>query len=80
MLNAIYHFDMDEAFSPYAGYGISTAFHEASLEGFSDGPHRAFAYQSKVEIGLNLSQNMGLLIGHRFFSTDNQKPGFLPVK
>ena len=61
MLNAIYHFDMGEAFSPYAGYGISTAFHEASLEGFSDGPHRAFAYQSKVEIGLNLSQNMGLL-------------------
>jgi opacity protein-like surface antigen len=55
MLNAIYHFDMGEAFSPYAGYGISTAFHEASLEGFSDGPHRAFAYQSKVEIGLNLS-------------------------
>lgn len=76
MLNAIYHFDMGEVFSPYAGYGIGTAFYEASLEGFSDGSHRAFAFQFKVGIDLELSQNMGLLMGYRFFSTDNPKFGF----
>ena len=48
---------------------------EASLEGFSDGSHRAFAYQFKVGIDLELSQNMGLLMGYRFFSTDNPKFG-----
>ncbi|HAK37638.1 MAG TPA: hypothetical protein DCM60_05255 [Nitrospina sp.] len=32
MLNAIYHFDMGEVFSPYAGYGIGAAFQKHHLK------------------------------------------------
>lgn len=76
LLNAIYHFDFSQSFSPYIGYGIGVTFHEATLDGFDDGEQRTFAYQFKMGVDLEFSQNMALVMGYRFFATDDPDFGF----
>ena len=76
MVNAIHFFNSSESFSPYVGYGVGTAFHEATLAGHDDGAETTFAYQFKTGIDLKLTQHINLLTGYRFFTTDQPDFGF----
>ena len=79
LVNAIHFFNTSESLSPYVGYGIGTAFHEATLEGHPDGSQTTFAYQFKTGIDLNLTPHIDLLMGYRFFATPQPDFGFFTV-
>ena len=79
LVNAIHFFNSSESLSPYIGYGIGTAFHEATLEGIDDGAQTTFAYQFRTGIDLKLNQHINLLAGYRFFTTDQPNFGFFTV-
>ena len=76
LVNGIHFFNTSEALSPYIGYGVGTAFHEATLDGHADGAQMTFAYQFKSGIDLKLNQHINLLMGYRFFTTDEPDFGF----
>ena len=79
LVNAIHFFNTGESFSPYVGYGVGTAFHEATLEGHDDGAQTTFAYQFRTGIELKLNQHINLMTGYRFFTTDQPNFGFFTV-
>ena len=79
LVNAIHFFNGSESISPYIGYGIGTAFHEATLEGHDDGAQTTFAYQFRTGIELRLNQHINLMTGYRFFTTDQPNFGFFTV-
>ena len=79
LVNAIHIFNGSESLSPYIGYGIGTAFHEATLEGHDDGAQTTFAYQFRTGIELRLNQHINLMTGYRFFTTDQPNFGFFTV-
>ena len=76
LVNGIYFFDYSETISPYIGWGVGTAFHEATLDGYDDGAQTTFAYQFKTGIDLKLSHHINLFTGYRFFTTDDPDFGF----
>jgi len=76
LVNGIHFFNTSETLSPYVGYGFGTAFHEATLDGHDDGAQTTFAYQFKTGIDLELNQHINLLMGYRFFTTDDPNFGF----
>lgn len=76
LLNVIYFFDISEYYSPYVGYGIGVSFQEARLDGHLDGEDKNIAYQFKMGVDFELSSKLGLLIGYRFFTTDDPDFGF----
>ena len=76
LLNAIHHFNIDHIFTPYVGYGIGTAFHEATLSDYTDGAQTTFAYQLKLGIDMEMTQHINLLTGYRFLTTDEPDFGF----
>jgi opacity protein-like surface antigen len=76
LVNAIHFFNTSESFHPYVGYGVGTAFHEATLDEHEDGAQTTFAYQFKTGIELNLNQHINLFTGYRFFTTDEPDFGF----
>jgi len=76
LVNAIHYFNSSEPLSPYVGYGVGTAFHEATLYEHDDGAQTTFAYQFKTGLELQLNQHIDLLMGYRFFTTDEPNFGF----
>lgn len=76
LVNALHFFNTGGTLSPYFGYGIGTAFHEATLQDHEDGAQTTFAYQFKTGIELILNEHFNLFTGYRFFSTDDPDFGF----
>ena len=76
LVNAIHFFNSSEPLSPYIGYGVGTAFHEATLDSHDDGAQITFAYQFKTGVDLKINQHISLLMGYRFFTTDEPDFGF----
>lgn len=79
LVNAIHSFNNSEALSPYVGYGVGVAFHEATLDSHEDGAQTTFAYQFRTGINLKLNHHIDLLAGYRFFTTDKADFGFFLV-
>ena len=79
LVNGIYHFDQASRFTPYIGYGVGMAFHEATLNNHPDGEDKTFAYQLKMGFDMDFSHNMSFLIGYRFFTTDDANLDFFTL-
>ena len=47
LVNGIYSFNIREFYTPYIGYGVGLASHEASVEGHPERGHGTLAYQLK---------------------------------
>ena len=71
LVNGIYSFDIREFYTPYIGYGIGLASHEASVAGNADGGHGTLAYQLKVGVDMEFSRKLSLLLGYRYFATND---------
>ena len=70
LVNGIYSFDIREFYTPYVGYGVGFAFHEATIGGRDDG-NTTLAYQLKVGVDMEFSRKLSLLLGYRYFTTNN---------
>ena len=73
LVNGIYSFNIREFYTPYIGYGIGYAFHEASIEGKGNRDDATLAYQLKIGVDAELSRKLSILLGYRFFTTNNPK-------
>ena len=71
LVNGIYSFNIREFYTPYVGYGIGFAFHEANIQGYGDRTDTTLAYQLKVGVDMEFSRKLSLLLGYRYFATDN---------
>ena len=70
LVNGMYSFDIRKFYTPYVGYGIGLAFLEATIGGRDDG-NSTLAYQLKMGVDMELSRNLLLLLGYRYFTTNN---------
>ena len=71
LVNGLYSFDIRKFYTPYVGYGIGFAFHEATLDGQGDEGNTTLAYQLKVGVDMEFSRKLSLLLGYRYFTTNN---------
>ena len=71
LVNGIYSFNIREFYTPYIGYGVGLASHEASVEGYPERGHGTLAYQFKMGVDMEFSRKLSLLLGYRYFTTDN---------
>ena len=74
LINGIYSFNIREFYTPYVGYGIGYAFHEANIddpEFYGDRADTTLAYQLKMGVDMELSRKLSLLLGYRYFTTNN---------
>ena len=71
LVNGIYFFDIRKFYSPYIGYGIGLAIHEASIQDHGNRGDGTLAYQLKMGIDMEFTQKISLLLGYRYFTTDN---------
>ena len=71
LINGIYSFNIREFYTPYVGYGIGYAFHEANIDGYGDRADTTLAYQLKMGVDMELSRKLSLLLGYRYFTTNN---------
>ena len=71
MANGIYSFNIRKFYTPYVGYGIGFAFHEATIDGKGDEGNTTLAYQLKVGVDMEFSRKLSLLLGYRYFTTNN---------
>ena len=71
LINGIYSFNIREFYTPYVGYGIGYAFHEANIDGYGDRADTTLAYQLKIGVDMELSRKLSLLLGYRYFTTNN---------
>ena len=71
LVNGIYSFNIREFYTPYIGYGIGIAFHEASINHSGDRADTTIAYQLKMGIDMEFSRKLSLLLGYRYFTTNN---------
>ena len=71
LVNGIYSFNIREFYTPYIGYGVGLASHEASVEGYPERGHGTLAYQFKMGVDMEFSRKLSLLLGYRYFATDN---------
>jgi len=76
MLNLLYDFEMNTAFTPYAGGGIGFAqvdMNDLSFGAFSIGndDDTVFAYQVQLGIGYAVSDTLMLDVNYRYFVTDD---------
>ena len=71
LVNGIYSFNIREFYTPYIGYGVGLASHEANLAGHTERGHGTLAYQFKVGVDMEFSRKLSLLLGYRYFATDN---------
>ena len=71
LVNGIYSFNIREFYTPYIGYGVGLASHEASVEGHPERGHGTLAYQFKMGVDMEFSRKLSLLLGYRYFTTDN---------
>ena len=71
LVNGIYSFNIREFYTPYIGYGVGLASHEASVDGYPERGHGTLAYQFKMGVDMEFSRKLSLLLGYRYFATDN---------
>ena len=71
LVNGIYSFNIREFYTPYIGYGVGLASHEASVEGHPERGRGTLAYQFKMGVDMEFSRKLSLLLGYRYFTTDN---------
>jgi len=71
LVNGIYSFNIREFYTPYVGYGIGFAFHEVTIKDKGDEGNTTLAYQLKVGVDMELSRKLSLLLGYRYFTTNN---------
>jgi len=71
LVNGIYSFNIREFYTPYVGYGIGFAFHEANIDGYGDRADTTLAYQLKMGVDMEFSRKLSLLLGYRYFTTNN---------
>ena len=71
LINGIYSFNIREFYTPYVGYGIGYAFHEANIDGYGDRANTTLAYQLKMGVDMEFSRKLSLLLGYRYFTTNN---------
>ena len=69
--NGIYSFNIREFYTPYVGYGIGYAFHEANIDGYGDRADTTLAYQLNIVVDMELSRKLSLLLGYRYFTTNS---------
>ena len=71
LINGIYSFNIREFYTPYVGYGIGYTFHEANIDGYGDRADTTLAYQLKIGVDMEHSRKLSLLLGYRYFTTNN---------
>ncbi|SVB68021.1 uncharacterized protein METZ01_LOCUS220875 [marine metagenome] len=71
LVNGIYSFNIREFYTPFVGYGIGYAFHEASIKDKGNREDLNLAYQFKMGVDMELSRKLSLLVGYRYFTTNN---------
>jgi len=71
LINGIYSFNIREFYTPYVGYGIGYTFHEANIDGYGDRADTTLAYQLKMGVDMEFSRKLSLLLGYRYFTTNN---------
>ena len=71
LVNGIYSFNIREFYTPYIGYGMGIAFHEASINHWGDRADTTLAYQLKMGVDMELSRKLSLLLGYRYFTTND---------
>ena len=69
--NGIYSFNIREFYTPYVGYGIGYAFHEANIDGYGDRADATLAYQLKMGVDMEFSRRLSLRVGYRYFTTNS---------
>jgi len=73
LINGIYSFNIRKFYTPYIGYGVGFAFHEASIGSVGDRADSTLAYQLKMGVDMDFSRKISLLLGYRYFTTNNPK-------
>ena len=71
LVNGIYSFNIREFYTPYIGYGVGLASHEANVKDYKERGHGTLAYQLKMGVDMEFSRKLSLLLGYRYFATDN---------
>ena len=72
LINGIYSFNIREFYTPYIGYGIGLASHEATNNNAKgDRSDGTLAYQLKMGVDMEFFRKLSLLLGYRYFTTDN---------
>jgi len=71
MANAIYNFKSGASITPYAGAGIGLGFVNIDLDDAGDISDTVFAYQLMAGVAFNVSNNMDILAGYRYFGTSD---------
>ena len=73
LVNGIYSFNIRKYYTPYIGYGMGFAFHEANIQDLGNREDKAIAYQLKTGIDIEFSRKLSLLVGYRYFTSNNPK-------
>ena len=71
LVNGIYSLNIRKFYTPYIGYGVGLASHEANVEGHPERGRGTLAYQFKMGVDMEFSRKLSLLLGYRYFATDN---------
>ena len=71
LVNGIYSFNIRKFYTPYIGYGVGLASHEANVKDHPQRGHGTLAYQFKMGVDMEFSRKLSLLLGYRYFATDN---------
>ena len=80
LVNGIYSFNIRKYYTPYIGYGMGFAFHEANIQGMGNNEDRTMAYQLKTGIDIEFSRKLSLLVGYRYFTSNNPKYGYFTAE
>jgi len=73
LVNGIYSFNIREYYTPYIGYGMGFAFHEAKIQDKGNREDMTIAYQLKMGVDIEFSRKLSLLAGYRYFTSNNPK-------
>ena len=73
LVNGIYSFNIRKYYTPYIGYGMGFAFHEAKIQDKGNREDMTIAYQLKMGIDIEFSRKLSLLAGYRYFTSNNPK-------
>ena len=58
LINGIYSFNIREFYTPYVGYGIGYAFHEANIQSYGDRADTTLAHQLKIGVDMEFSRRL----------------------
>ena len=69
--SGIYSFNIRKFYTPYVGYGIGYAFHEASIFNNGDRADTTLAHQLKMGVDIEFSRRLSLLVGYRYLTSNS---------